>query len=329
MLLSALWVALLTGLLSATSAAPPPRRPASSGRQYTLAKLWQANLGPSELAWLAVCADGRSYLVTRSTRLVILSPSGRILEDDAAVPALASTNSAACGPGDTLYAAGSHFAVLSWRGPGALSTVSDSLVPLATVTQISVSTNGNALLRGFPKPGGAVEYIVRRDGATLAPVRGAGRGGATPGAVLRVSLTFDASGDRFVEVPWDSYEFKTYGVLDRSSHVFPRGDPSFRPASPGAREDGDVVVGVVSLPGGRFATRVVKRAPNANGVTFSYADYLEIFDAAFHVVGTNISRLGVPGELRGADGAGNLYFLVVGVPGQGRLAVVKARLEER
>ena len=140
---------------------------------------------------------------------------------------------------------------------------------------------------------------------------------------FRFSLAFDAQGGRFVEVPWDKYEFRTYSLRGKELGTYERNDPSFEPgklpATPkGQPYFGDEVQSVIALPGGRFLTQVWKPGPGGGA-------YLEIFDRSFHLVATHIwldRRL--YGVVRGADRAGNLYFANTRM--QGGLAVVKARL---
>lgn len=303
--------------------------PAPVARHYALAKVWATRLSPSELARLAVCADGRSYVITESRRLVVLDQAGNILDDEDRIAGLEHKLTADCGPGDLLYLAGAYFTVLRWEGRGKVSLVANATLPLRSVTCVAVASNGDAFVEGVPWPGAARLYVVRQDGSLIAHVGGSEA--ALPlwkqtFMAFRFSLAFDARGRRFVEVPWDKYEFRTYGLRGKALGVFPRNDPSFEPGElPASQRDqpyfGDEVQSVIALPGGKFLTQVWKPGPDGGA-------YLEIFDRSFHLLATHIwldRRL--YGVVRGSDRAGDLYFGHENMGGG--LVVVKAHLVQQ
>lgn len=330
--MNALRAATLIGI-SLLAWAAPGQPPTPAVRHYMLTKVWKTGLGlePFMPTWVAVCADGRTYVSTKSQRLVVLSPGGEILDDESGVPALQSVYSTACGPGDLLYAAGTHLVVLEWKGPGSLAVATDSPVPLLGVLQVAVAADGRALLRGYAKPGGSSMYVVTQDGTVLSPVGGAfERSPATMWGVSRATLLFDAKEQRFIEVPRDSYEFQTYSPVGKSSGTFRRNDPTFHPETPPADyfsrgSAGDLLPSAVALPGGGFVVEVVKRSMDDQGIVANHAEYFEVFDESFRPVARVLLPPGKSyGDLRGADRDGNLYL---GPAGPGDIGIVKARMQ--
>lgn len=319
---------LVSTILAATGAGPLARVP-----HYSLVKVWSTNLGPRDPSRYAVCADGRTYVVTREARFVVVSPAGEILEDEPVVPALRSTSAAACGPHDLLYAAGARLKVLKWVGPGQLSVVSSAPLPLVAALQMAVAADGDAMVRGYGAPGRHIMFLMRQDGTVITAVGGIPKAaGNLLGGGLRASLTFDARGHRFVEVPWDDYEFHTYGLRGKPLGTYGPNDKNFHPAHAprgyaGLPVGGDMVPKVVALPDGDFLAEVVKRYTGAGGTIHNSGEYLEVLDASFrHVADAWTWTSGGEdfGDLRGADAAGNLYFDYPGTPGD--FGVVKMRL---
>ncbi len=293
---------------------------------YTLSKVWETRLGPYERADFSVCSDGRTYVTTESRRLVVLDRSGEILDDERRVAGLEHTQTSACGPDDLLYLAGAYFTVLRWEGRRKVSLVANATLPLRFMARMAVAPNGDAIVEGVPWPGAADFYVVRRDGSLVARVGGSDAPlplWKQTLMALRFSLAFDPRGRRFVEVPWDKYEFRTYSLRGKELGTYERNDTSFEPGElpttpRGQPYFGDEVQSVVALPGGRFLTQVLKPGPGGGA-------YLEIFDRSFHLVATHIwLDRKVYGVVRGADRAGDLYFAYARV--QGGAAVAKARL---
>jgi hypothetical protein len=320
-------LAIWLGVLGAAGARPAA---APEHHSYTVEKIWQTRLGYYDRADFAVCPDGRTYVITKSQRLVVLDAEGAYLDREQRVPELVHAQAAACGPDDLLYLAGSRFAVVEWSGPKAISLVSYASLPLLVVDHLAAASSGEALVEGLARPGGSRLYLVRQDGSLIAGIGGSNDKlpmWKRSREAFRYSLAYDARGRRFVEVPWDEYEFRTFGLRGKALGTFERNDPSFGPgamrASPmGMPFAGDEVRSVVVLPDGRFLTQVVKQ-----GARY-VRTYWEIFDRSFHLVGRTDVLEGMPyGVVRGADKAGDLYF---GYDDRkAGLGVVKARLVKR
>ncbi len=188
-------IILALGILSLALATPRllSARPAHN---YSLEEVWTMPLGQSGAARLAVCSDGRTYIVRWPDRLEVLSPAGAVLDDEGSVPSLRYKLAIGCGAGDLLYAAGDRFVVLKWQPSDTLQLLTNVSAPLTTVSRLAVGPNGDALLAGDPRQGGAEVYLVDRRGQVISQIGDSFRE-LTPAVLSRaehVWLTFDAAG---------------------------------------------------------------------------------------------------------------------------------------